>query len=59
MRPAAFVLPAGLILLASCATQPDAQTGAGAAAAPLDVNHDYHSYANTADFRTSSAGTPS
>jgi leukotriene-A4 hydrolase len=41
------------LLLAACANPP-AQPAAAAPVAPepLDVNRDYHSYANTADFRT-------
>ena len=45
-----------VLLLCGCSqvsTHPAAEgPGPGPAANALDVNHDYHSYANTADFRT-------
>ena len=47
-----LLLPLALFA-AACAQQPAAPAAAAAAAVePLDVNRDYHSYANTADFRT-------
>ena len=50
-RAPMLLLP--LVLLATaCVQQPAAPAAAAAAAEPLDVNRDYHSYANTADFRT-------
>jgi len=46
-----LLIPA--VVLAACAPQPPAPAASEAPAAPpLDVNRDYHSYANTADFRT-------
>jgi aminopeptidase N len=47
-----LLIPA--VLLAACAPQPVAAPAAAAPPAPppLDVNRDYHSYANTADYRT-------
>ncbi|MGH8441933.1 MAG: M1 family metallopeptidase [Nevskiaceae bacterium] len=50
-----FVLP--IAMLAACAAQTEAPAPAAAAPAapavePLDINRDYHSYANTRDFRT-------
>jgi len=50
MTRASLLLLFPLVLFAAaCAQQPAAPP---AAAEPLDVNRDYHSYANTADFRT-------
>jgi aminopeptidase N len=40
------------ILACGCAQQPAAGAAPQPAPEPLDVNHDYHSFANTADFRT-------
>jgi leukotriene-A4 hydrolase len=52
-RAVAPLLVAVAMLAAACAQQPAAAPPAQAAPAPpLDVNHDYHSYANAADFRT-------
>ena len=51
---ASFLLPLA-VLAAGCAGTPSAPQAPAAptkAEAPLDVNHDYHSYANTRDFRT-------
>jgi leukotriene-A4 hydrolase len=49
-RAPMLLLP--LVLLATACAQQPAAPAAAAAAEPLDVNRDYHSYANTADFRT-------
>jgi leukotriene-A4 hydrolase len=51
MRAIPLLLP--VLMLAACAAPPPAPTAAAEPALPpLDVNHDYHSYANTSDFRT-------
>jgi leukotriene-A4 hydrolase len=45
-------LAAVALLLSGCAQQPAQPPTAAAAVEPLDVQRDYHSYANTRDFRT-------
>jgi aminopeptidase N len=51
-RALTLLLPAVVLCVAACAGAPEAPATAGPAVEPLDVNRDYHSYANTADFRT-------
>ncbi len=52
MKRALPLLLVPVVLLVACA-QPAAQVAdAPPPPPPLDVNRDYHSYANTADFRT-------
>jgi aminopeptidase N len=54
MKRAYALLLIPSMLLAACVNPPAQPAAAAAPAAPepLDVNRDYHSYANTADFRT-------
>ncbi|MGH8482176.1 MAG: M1 family metallopeptidase [Nevskiaceae bacterium] len=53
MKRALTLLLIPAVMLAACASPPAPPAAdAPPALPPLDVNHDYHSYANTADFRT-------